>query len=310
MTEQNNNLPLQGLTGDQVKELQEKFGRNELTIEKKENFFHKLLEVISEPMFLLLIIAAVVYFILGEPRDGTIMLVFVIGMISIDVIQEWKTDKTLKALKDLSAPEIKVIRDGREMLIQSRDLVPGDFMLIAEGVKIPADGEILKCSDVCIDESSLTGEAEGVWKVTSQNADPDNKDYWRRDYCYAGTLVTQGSAVIVVDKIGAATEYGKIGLNVASAPENATPLQKQIGNLIKLCAGIAAVLFLVVGGVTFLNIPDHSLMDRIIESILAGITLAMAMIPEEFPVILTVFLSMGAWRLAQKKIPCPKAPFG
>ena len=308
MTEQNNNLPLKGLTGAEAKELQEKFGRNELTPEKKENFFHKILQVLSEPMFLLLIIAAVVYFILGEPRDGSIMLVFVIGIISIDVIQEWKTDKTLKALKDLSAPEIKVIRDGREMVIQSRDLVPGDFMLIAEGVKIPADGEILKCSDLCIDESSLTGEAEGVWKVTVQNADPDYKDYWRRDYCYAGTLVTQGSAVIIVDKIGAATEYGKIGLNVASAPENPTPLQKQTGNLIKLCAGIAAVLFLVVSGVTFLNIPDHSFSDRIIESILAGITLAMAMIPEEFPVILTVFLSMGAWRLAKKKSLVRKLP--
>ena len=306
--EQNGNAPLQGLTSREAQELQEKFGKNELTPEKKESFFHKILQVLSEPMFLLLIIAAVVYFILGEPRDGAIMLIFVMGIISIDVIQEWKTDKTLKALKDLSAPQIMVIRDGKEITIHSKDLVPGDYMLIAEGVKIPADGEIFKCSDLCIDESSLTGEAEGVWKVTVQNADPDYKDYWRRDYCYAGTLVTQGNAVIVVDKIGAATEYGKIGINVASAPENPTPLQKQTKSLIKLCAGIAAVLFLFVGGVTFLNIPDHGMKARIIESILSGITLAMAMIPEEFPVILTVFLSMGAWRLAQKKSLVRKLP--
>ena len=177
-------------------------------------------------MFLLLIIAAVVYFILGEPRDGGIMLVFVLGIISIEVIQEWKTDKTLKALKDLSAPQVKVIRDGEEKTILSRDLVPGDLMLISEGVKIPADGEVVKCSDLCVDESSLTGEAEGVWKITTSNADSESKDYWRKDYCYAGTLVTQGNAAIVVDKIGALTEYGKIGLNVASAPESPTPSSK------------------------------------------------------------------------------------
>lgn len=105
-------------------------------------------------MFLLLMIAAVIYFILGEPRDGAIMLIFVVGIISIDVIQEWKTDKTLNALKDLSAPQIVVIRDGKEQTIASTELVPGDLMLICEGVKIPADGIILRCADLCVDESS------------------------------------------------------------------------------------------------------------------------------------------------------------
>lgn len=118
-------------------------------------------------MFLLLIIAAVIYFILGEPKDGAIMLVFVVGIISIEVIQEWKTDKTLNALKDLSAPHVKVLRDGAEKIINSSDLVPGDLMYIAEGVKVPADGVVLKSSTLCVDESSLTGEAEGVWKVTT-----------------------------------------------------------------------------------------------------------------------------------------------
>src|SRR5665647_994448 len=169
MTDQKKITTTQGLTSTQAKELQEKFGKNELTPEKKESFFHKILEVLSEPMFLLLIIAAIVYFILGEPRDGSIMLVFVMGIISIDVIQEWKTDRTLNALKDLSAPRIKVIRDGTEIEIDSKDLVPGDLMLISEGVKIPADGEIFRCSDLCVDESSLTGEAEGVWKVALDN---------------------------------------------------------------------------------------------------------------------------------------------
>src|SRR5665647_1870435 len=308
MTDQKKITTTQGLTSTQAKELQEQFGKNELTPEKKESFIHKILEVLSEPMFLLLIVAAAVYFMLGKPRDGAIMLVFVIGIISIDVIQEWKTDKTLKALKNLSAPHIKVIRDGEEKIINSTDLVPGDLMLIAEGVKIPADGEVVKCSDLCVDESSLTGEAEGVWKVTVKNSDSDNKDYWRKDYCYAGTLVTQGSAEVLVDKIGALTEYGKIGMDVASAPERPTPLEKQTDKLVKLCAGIAAVLFALVGGITYINISDHIFKERIIESILSGITLAMAMIPEEFPVILTVFLSMGAWRLAKKQSLVRKLP--
>jgi len=298
MTKQNYNA--QGLTSEQALKLQEQYGKNELAQQKTESFFHKVLHVLREPMFLLLIVAAIIYFVLGEPRDGAIMLVFVIGIISIDAIQEWKTDKTLNALKDLSAPRITALRDGKEVVIASADLVPGDVMLIAEGVKIPADGAVIKANDLCVDESSLTGEAEGVWKVTVDNT-PQSNDYWRKDYCYAGTLVTQGFAAILVDKIGTQTEYGKIGMDVASAPDRPTPLEKQTAKLVKVSAGIAAVLFAAVGAITYFNLPDHLFKDRIIESILSGITLAMAMIPEEFPVILTVFLSMGAWRLAKKQ---------
>lgn len=302
-----NKIEKTGLTTGEARKLQEKYGKNELVQVEKQSFFKKALHIICEPMFLLLIVAAVIYFILGEPRDGGIMLVFVIGIISIDIIQEWKTDKTLNALKDLSAPHITVIRDGSEQTIASADLVPGDLMLIVEGVKVPADGVVIKASDLCVDESSLTGEAEGVWKVSAKNAEP-NDDYWRRDYCYAGTLVTQGSGYILVDQIGALTEYGKIGRNVAAAPQEDTPLQKQTGSLVKCCAGIAAVLFAAVGFITWFNIPDHSFGDRLVESILSGVTLAMAMIPEEFPVILTVFLSMGAWRLAKKNSLVRKLP--
>ncbi len=296
-----------GLTSDEARKLQEQYGKNELCKQKKEGFIKKVLHIICEPMFLLLIVAAIIYFFLGEPRDGAIMLIFVMGMISIDVIQEWKTDKTLHALKDLSAPHITVIRDGKETEIVSVNLVPGDLMIIREGVKIPADGIIIKCNDIIIDESTLTGEAEGVRKMSTDNSQP-SEEYWRKDYCYAGTLVTQGTATVLVDKIGSATEYGKIGQNIASAPNNDTPLQQQTKALIKTCAIIAAVLFILVGIVTFINISDHALDAKIIESILSGITLAMAMIPEEFPVILTVFLSMGAWRLAKKHSLVRKLP--
>jgi Ca2+-transporting ATPase len=301
MTENSQGEKHLGLTSEQVHQLQIQFGRNELVPEKKSTFFHKVIDVIKEPMFLLLIVAAVIYFILGEPRDGLIMLVFVIGIISIEVIQEWKTDKTLKALRELSAPQIKVLRDGQEQTISSVDIVPGDLMIITEGIKIPADGEVIRSSDLCVDESSLTGEAMGVWKVTIGNTSLDTNDYWRRDYCYAGTMVTQGSAIVRVDKIGSMTEYGKIGQNVAQASDSPTPLQKQTGKLVQVSAGLAAVLFALVSGITFLNLADHPIKARLIESILSGITLAMAMIPEEFPVILTVFLSMGAWRLAKRQ---------
>lgn len=306
MTEQ---IKSEGLTtGEALKRL-ELYGKNQITTEKKDNFILKTLKIISEPMFLLLLAAAVIYFILGEPRDGAIMLVFVIGIISIDVVQEWKTDKTLNALKDLSAPHINVIRDGTQKNIPSIDLVPGDIMLISEGVKIPADGTILKASDLCVNESSLTGEAEGVWKTSTDSAGTDiNESYWKKDHCYAGTLVTQGSAYVLVEKTGSSTEYGKIGSNVASAQDKPTPLQKQTGKLVKFCAVIAAVLCILVGTFTFFNLTDHGLRERITESILSGITLAMAMIPEEFPVILTVFLSMGAWRLARKKSLVRKLP--
>ena len=303
-----NKVNMAGLTSAEAKKLQDKYGKNELTPQKKDNFLKKIFHIICEPMFLLLIVAAIIYFLLGEPRDGAIMLIFVLGIIGIDVIQEWKTDKTLNALKDLSAPHITVIRDGCESEIASSDLVPGDLMMICEGVKIPADGMILRCADLCVDESSLTGEAEGVWKIPAQDADDQAKDYWRRDYCYAGTLVTQGTATVRVEQTGSRTEYGKIGIGVAAAPQEDTPLQKQTGKLVKTCAVIAGILFLLVAVFTWFNIPDHTLMDRLIESILSGVTLAMAMIPEEFPVILTVFLSMGAWRLAKKHSLVRKLP--
>ncbi len=295
MTEQKT---LKGLTNEEVIKLQQKYGKNQLIKEKKENFLIKILEVLKEPVFLLLIVSAVIYFILGEPKDGAVMLIFVVVMIGIDVVQQWKTDKTLKALKQLSAPHIKVIRDGQRSIINSEDLVPNDLMIITEGIKIPADGRIIEYSDLCVDESSLTGEAEGVWKTCNAL---ESKDYWRKDYVYAGTLVIQGYGVIKVDKIGAETEYGKIGKHIYEAPDRPTPLEKQTNNIIKIFSIVAGILFVLVFITTFLNLSNISIKSRIVESILSSITLAMALIPEEFPVILTVFLSMGAWRLAKKK---------
>ncbi|MDR1700939.1 MAG: cation-translocating P-type ATPase [Lachnoclostridium sp.] len=313
----NDNQSMIGLTKEQVKAQLSRYGINELTPQKKESFIKKILSIISEPMFILLIGAAIIYFILGEARDGAVMLVFVMGIIGVDVIQEWKTGRTLAALKDLTEPHVTVIRDGKEEQTASSEIVPDDIMLIHEGIKIPADGVILRCNDLCVDESTLTGEAEAVWKIPANeeketrkekslsekewSKDILHKEYWRKDYCYAGTMVLQGTAVLQVEKTGMATEYGKIGLGVSMAESEKTPLQKQTGSLVRLSAGIAAALFVLVGVITWLSLSGKDFSERIIKSILSGITLAMAMIPEEFPVVLTVFLSMGAWRLAKKR---------
>lgn len=296
---QSTNQTYAGLTAREALARQAEFGKNELHQEKRQSFFRKAIHIILEPMFLLLLAAACIYFLLGEPRDGVIMLVFVTCIISIDILQTWKTDKTLNALKDLSAPRVTVLRDGQETSIASADLVPGDVMRVHEGVRIPADGIVLSCSDLCVDESSLTGEAEGVWKLPEEEA-PEKSGHWRRDCCYAGTLVLQGSGMILVEAIGASTEYGKIGTHVAEAPDRPTPLEKQTARLVKLCAGIAVLLLTMVGVFTFFSLADVEGTNRLVQSVLSGITLAMAMIPEEFPVVLTVFLSMGAWRLAKK----------
>ena len=298
---------LSGLSSSKAMELQKKFGKNELTPHKKQSPIKKIINIVCEPMFLLLIVAAIVYFFLGEPQDGAVMFIFVLLVISISIIQEFKTDRTLNALKNLSAPHITVIRDSKETVIASEDLVPGDLMMIYEGVKIPADGKIIKCNDLCIDESSLTGESQGVWK-TNKSSNDEELGYWRKDYCYAGTLVTQGNATVLVDKIGVSTEYGKIGKSIADAEELPTPLQKQTSSLVKVSAIIAVGLCILVAIFTYFNAEGYSFIDKLTDSILSGITLAMAMIPEEFPVVLAVFLSMGAWRLAKKHSLVRKLP--
>ena len=288
-----------GLTTAQAKELQEIHGKNTLADEKKESFFKRIFKTLTEPMFLLLIISSIIYFILGEPKDGADMLVFVTFVMAIDFLQELRTDKSLNALKSLSAPEATVIRDGKETEILSEDIVPGDIMLIHEGMKIPADGIILESSPITVDESTLTGETECVIK-TPFRENSHITDYWRKDYCYAGTLAVQGSAKVKVTKIGNQTEYGKIGKSVNKAPVKKSPLQNQIDTLVKTCTIIAIVFCIITCILTWFTVNDATVSNKVIQSILAGITLAMAVIPEEFPVVLAVFLSMGAWRLSKK----------
>ncbi|MGI6168565.1 MAG: cation-translocating P-type ATPase [Christensenellales bacterium] len=292
---------LGGLTRQEAEERLAKYGANEIVLEKKSSVWKKLFKVLREPVFLFLLGAALIYFLLGEAVDGAVMLVFVAFMAGIATVQEWKTGKTLDALKDLSAPRVEVVRDGHVEEILCRDLVVDDIMLVKEGEKIPADGRILRLHDLCVDESALSGESAPVWKQAAGDDGGGAQSHWRKDWCYAGTLVVTGSAAVLVERTAQATELGKIGWEVAQAPDRPTPLEKQTAKLIQRAAIVGVVLFVLVTGFTFLNYVGLPFFQRLTQSVLAGVALAMAMIPEEFPVILAVFLSMGAWRLARKQ---------
>lgn len=283
---------LGGLNSEEVEKLQKKYGMNELVIQEKPNMLKKFLGVFKEPMFLLLLIAATVYFLLGAPKDGAIMLVFVGFVASITFIQEWKTEKTMNALKDLTSPKVNTLRDGKNILIKSTELVPGDVVFLSEGERIPADCIVLEPSNFSVDESILTGESEYVMKVSTTQSEKST-DYWKKDILYAGTLCVFGKCTAIVKFTGINTEYGKIGKAISEAKDEPTPLQKKVSILVKNIAIAGVILCISVMVASYFYSFD------ILNSILSGISLAMAIIPEEFPVVLTVFLSMGAYRLAK-----------
>ncbi|MDK2827871.1 MAG: P-type Ca2+ transporter type [Clostridium butyricum] len=283
---------LGGLNSEEVEKLQKKYGMNELVSQEKPNMLKKFLGVFKEPMFLLLLIAATVYFLLGAPKDGAIMLVFVGFVASITFIQEWKTEKTMNALKDLTSPKVNTLRNGKNISIKSTELVPGDVVFLSEGERIPADCIVLEPSNFSVDESILTGESEYVMKVSTTQSEKST-DYWKKDILYAGTLCVFGKCTAIVKFTGINTEYGKIGKAISEAKDEPTPLQKKVSILVKNIAIAGVILCISVMVASYFYSFD------ILNSILSGISLAMAIIPEEFPVVLTVFLSMGAYRLAK-----------
>ena len=285
-----------GLTEKQVLESRAKYGSNEIEKKKKQNFLQKLLHIFAEPMFLLLIITASIYFILGETSDGIIMFCSILFVIGIEFFQEQKTDKALEALDTLSSLNVKVIRGGKITTIGSKDVVVGDIILLEEGDKVSADGVILECQGLGVNESSLTGESEVVYKKVKDTSD----GHFKLNICYSGTDVVNGSAVVRIIAVGPNTEYGKIGNALSSIRREKTPLEKQIKKLVITCTIISLLFFVAIIIVNFIHNYEFALSDRIIESILSGVTVAMATIPEEIPVVLTVFLAMGAWKLAKR----------
>lgn len=287
---------LSGLTDAEVAESRLAHGANVLQVQTKRNIFQKILHVLTEPMFLLLLGAASIYFLVGEITDGIIMLCCVAFVSGIEFFQEQKTDKALAALNTLSAINIHAIRNGKTIVLDSKDLVVGDLVILSEGDKIPADGLILETQGLGVNESALTGESAVVHKKLADHS----RDRFKLNMCYAGCDVTNGSAIIRLTAVGAQTEYGKIGSALGSIKKVKTPLEKQISRLVLVCTIISLTFCAIVTIVNFFYNEELPLNDRIIKSILSGITMAMATIPEEIPVVLTVFLAMGAWKLAQQ----------
>ncbi len=288
-----------GLTPEEAANRQRQYGLNELDISTRKTFWVRLLGLLKEPMFLLLFVTAGIYFVLGEMGDGLVMLVFVTFIASIELWQEYRTDNTIEALRELSAPRVRVVRGGVVQEIDSAHLTVGDLMLAAEGDKIAADARILEQYDLGVDQSILTGESEMVYKTAEAD---DSGDHFRRDMVYQGTTVLSGSVIARVTAVGGATVSGQIGREVAEAPQRPTPLEKQTRRLINWCALFGGVMLALVFVFTWLQ------SGSLLQSILSGITLAMGIIPEEFPVILTVFLSLGALRLAKKNALIRKLP--
>lgn len=285
-----------GLTNNEVVISREKNGSNIQQQRKKESLIKKILNIFKEPMFLLLIIAASVYFIVGEYDDGITMLIFVLAVCTIEFIQEAKTDKALEELNKLSSLNVKVIRNGKKEIINSEEIVVGDIVILEEGDRVPADGKILYTQSLGINESSLTGESEIVYK----NKEEDLKNHFKLNMCYSGTDVVNGLGIIEVTSVGKNTEFGLIGQSLNNIKKEKTPLEKQINKLVFICTIVSITVFILTIIINYINHPELTPTKRIVDSLLAGITIAMATIPEEIPVILTVFLAMGSWSLTKK----------
>ncbi len=302
----NKNKNLKSISGLSEKEVKEKLGKegyNELPAGKKRGILRIALDVLEEPMFLLLVGCGAIYLILGDVQEAVMLLFFVFVVMGITLYQEQKSERALEALKDLSSPRALVIRDGVQKRIAGREVVCGDILVLSEGDRVPADAVLLSSSNILVDESLLTGESVSVRK-TARPADgeiarPGGDDL---PFLYSSTLVVQGYGMARVIAIGSNTEIGKIGKAIQMLEPEATVLQKETGVLVKklLILGMClCTIVVVVYGLTRGNW---------LHGFLSGITLAMAIFPEEFPVVLTIFLALGAWRIAQKHVLTRRMP--
>jgi Ca2+-transporting ATPase len=288
---------LQGLTEQEARERLAVDGYNELPGTKKRTFWHILLEVVREPMFLMLIACGLLYLFLGDQEEAIMLMGFVVVIIGITFYQEQKTERALDALRDLSSPRALVIRDGRQQRIAGREVVRDDIVLISEGDRIPADAVLLTGSNVSVDESLLTGESVQVrkkaWDGRLEMGRPGGDD---QPFVYSGSLMVKGQGVAQVRSTGFRTEIGKIGKALQILQPEDTNLQQQTGKIVRNFAIIGLIMCALVVVVFGLTRGDW------LNGFLAGITLAMATLPEEFPVVLTIFLALGAWRISQHHV--------
>src|SRR5674476_1132825 len=287
----------QGLTNDQVAEKQKTYGLNELPSSKPKNLFAIAWGVVKEPMFLLLVACGTLYLILGDIQEGLMLLGFVFVIMGIEFYQEKKTEKALDALKDLASPRALVIREGVEKRIAGRDVVTDDLVILQEGDRVPADATVLYSVNLSADESLLTGEPVPVrkaeWTEGTVQARPGGDDL---PFVFSGSMIVQGNGIAKVTTTALNTEIGKIGKALNEVKEEPTKLKREMGSLVKKLAFIGIALCIVVIAVYTITRGD------LLKGFLAGITLAMAMLPEEFPVVLTVFLALGAWRISKRNV--------
>jgi Ca2+-transporting ATPase len=296
-----------GLTGDEARRRLEQDGLNELPTQQKRGLLAIAFEVVREPMFIMLVAAGGLYMFMGELGDALMLLSFVFVVMAITIVQERRTERALDALRDLSSPRALVIRDGVHVRIPGREVARGDILLLAEGDRVPADALLRRAINLTVDESLLTGESVPVRKVPSSDARtlerPGGDDL---PSVFSGTLVTAGQGLAEVVGTGLRTELGKIGKALQQVQPEATLLQKETGRLVRafalagLIAGVAVVvLFALTRG-------GSAQMWK--EGFLAGIAMAMATLPEEFPVVLTVFLALGAWRISRSRVLTRRMP--
>ncbi|MEG0891835.1 MAG: cation-translocating P-type ATPase [Bacteroidales bacterium] len=286
-----------GLTNEEVKEKLHKDGYNEIQGGKSKNILTVMLGVIKEPMFLLLVACGTLYMFLGDIQEGIMLLGFVFVVMGIEFYQEQKSEKALEALKDLASPRALVIRDGVELRIAGREVVCGDILVLQEGDRVPADATLLKGTSLLVDESLLTGESVPVrkhnWAGEKDDIQPGGDDL---PFVYSGSMVVQGNGLAKVTYTGMNTQIGKIGKALDEVEQSPTKLKVEIRTLVKRLTILGVVLCLSV--IVIYTITRGNLL----QGFLAGITLAMAMLPEEFPVVLTIFMAIGAWRISKKRV--------
>jgi Ca2+-transporting ATPase len=263
-------------------------GPNLLHEEQSRSFWQTVHSVAGDPMFALLLGAGTIYLLTGDVMDAMALLGFVCVIIIVTVLQERRTERALATLRDLSSPRALAVRDGTLTRIAGREVVVGDALLLVEGDRVPADGLLLQAHELAIDESLLSGESVPVAKLPAGEA--------AEGRAYAGTLVVSGQGWLRVTATGSATQFGHIGLALEQVEEAPSPLQREVAGLTRRLAWIAAGLCLLV------VLASYAQGNSLFPSILAGITLAMALLPQELPVIMIVFLALGARRMVKAGI--------
>lgn len=287
-----------GLSENEAARRVKRDGYNELPSGRRRGILKILFEVAKEPMFILLIACGAVYLVLGDVGEAMMLLGFVFVIIGITVYQEGKTERAIEALRDLSSPRALVIRDGVQKRIPGREVVMGDIIVLREGDRVPADAVLRWALNMTADESLLTGESVPVRKEPSGAAEVVHKRPGGDGLpvLFSGSLVVQGQGIAEVIAIGRDTEMGKIGKMLESIKGEETFLQKETGKLVKNIFIMAVCLSAVVVIAYWITRRD------LLNAMLSGITLAMAMLPEEFPVVLTIFLALGAWRISRHNV--------